>query len=125
MSAAVRAGYKQTEVGVTPDDWTLINIASVSDMITVGFVGSMAHLFTKVGVPLLRGQDVKPNRLNLSNTELISIDTHKLWKKSALECGDVVIVRVGASAGMACVILQGSAMPMPPVLLLSVHLQTS
>ena len=100
----VRPGYKQTEVGAIPDDWRVINIAGGADMITVGFVGSMAHLFTKTGVPLLRGQDVEPNNLNLSNTEFISVETHKLWKKSALAGGDVVIVRVGASAGMACVI---------------------
>lgn len=104
---AVRPGYKQTEVGVIPVDWEVINIAGVSDMITVGFVGSMSHLFTKSGVPLLRGQDVEPNKLNLSRTEFISVETHKLWKKSALAKNDVVIVRVGASAGMTCVIPHG------------------
>lgn len=103
----LRTGYKRCEIGIIPEDWTQANIASQSDLITVGFVGSMSHLFTKGGVPLLRGQDVEPNRLNVSNTEFISSATHKLWSKSALKEGDVVITRVGASAGMACPIPGG------------------
>jgi type I restriction enzyme S subunit len=73
-------------------------------MTTVGFVGSMSYLFTRSGVPVLRGQDVLPNRLDPTDTKFISPETHNVWKKSALKGGDVVMVRVGAGAGTACVI---------------------
>lgn len=104
MNAQVKAGYKQTGVGVIPVEWAVSTITESSEMTTVGFVGSMSHLFTQSGVPVLRGQDVLPNMLDASNTKFISNDTHQLWIKSALKGGDVVIVRVGASAGTSCVI---------------------
>lgn len=96
-------GYKQTDVGAIPEDWGAGTISSVADGITVGFVGPMAHLFTLQGIPLLRGQNVLPNKLDLTDTRFISADTHRLWKKSALQPGDVVMVRVGYP-GTACVI---------------------
>ena len=91
----VKLGYKQTEVGVIPEDWEIRTIRNVSSMVTVGFVGSMAHLFTANGVPLLRGQNVLPGRIDLTDSRFISPQTHDLWKKSALRGGDIVIVRVG------------------------------
>ena len=100
----VKPGYKQTEVGVIPEEWTTSSITQASEMTTVGFVGSMSYLFTRSGVPVLRGQDVLPNRLDPTDTKFISPETHNVWKKSALKGGDVVMVRVGAGAGTACVI---------------------
>lgn len=100
----VKPGYKQTEVGVIPEEWRTTTISGVSDMITVGFVGSMSHLFTEIGIPVLRGQDVLPNKLDPTETKFISQDTHKLWRKSSLRGGDVVMVRVGVGAGTSCVI---------------------
>lgn len=92
---AVKPGYRQTDIGVIPDDWDILTIRDVSHMVTVGFVGSMSHLFVSSGVPLLRGQDVLPRRIDLTDSKFISAKTHSLWKKSALRGGDLVIVRVG------------------------------
>lgn len=47
------------------------------------------------GVPLLRGTNVLPGRLDLRDMRFISPATHRLWSKSALRPGDLVIVRVG------------------------------
>jgi type I restriction enzyme S subunit len=99
----VKPGYKQTDIGAIPEDWAVAKIGEVVKDITVGFVGSMSHLFLKNGIPLLRGQNVLPNILNLSDTKFISRETHKQWKKSALQPGDVVLVRVGYP-GTSCVI---------------------
>lgn len=73
---------------------------------TVGFVGSMSKLFTEDGVPLLRGQNILPFALDLTDTKFISLETHSKWKKSALAAGDVVLVRVGLP-GTCCVIPDG------------------
>ena len=102
----VRPGYKQTEVGVIPEDWVASRLQSASANITVGFVGSMAHLFARDGIPLLRGQNILPQALDLTELKFISVATHQLWKKSALLPGDVAIVRVGYP-GTACVIPVG------------------
>lgn len=95
LTEQVPHGCKRTEVGVIPNDWEVKRVGTLVSQITVGFVGSMLHLFVRNGVPLLRGTNVEPHRLVLEDLRYISATTHKLWKKSALEEGDVVIVRVG------------------------------
>lgn len=87
-------------------EWKLQKIGDLSEYVTVGFVGTMAHLFVVNGVPLLRGQNILPYKLEMENVKYISNTTHQKWKKSALQCGDVVIVRVGYP-GTACVIPDG------------------
>jgi type I restriction enzyme S subunit len=87
-------------------EWAETKLEDVSDDITVGFVGSMSSLFLDRGVPLLRGQNIQPGRLDLTNLKYISTETHRKWKKSALKAGDVAIVRVGYP-GTSCVIPEG------------------
>jgi type I restriction enzyme S subunit len=87
-------------------EWRTARIEDLSDFITVGFVGSMASLFVETGVPLLRGQNIKPYSLDMTNLKFISPGTHQKWKKSSLRYRDVVIVRVGYP-GTACVIPEG------------------
>lgn len=91
----LRPNYRLTEVGVIPADWEIKTVGNLSQMVTVGFVGSMAHLFTTNGIPLLRGQNVLPRKIDLTGSKFISVQTHNLWKKSALRAGDITIVRVG------------------------------
>lgn len=91
----VREGYKLTELGLVPIEWANRSIRELSELVTVGFVGPMAHLFVRSGVPLLRGQNVLPNKIDFSDSKFISRNTHKSWSKSALRVGDIVIVRVG------------------------------
>ncbi len=70
-------------------------IGDLAQRVTVGFVGSQSALFTEQGVPLLRGQNIEPYRIDFTNLKFISNETHQSWRKSALQPGDVVIVRVG------------------------------
>jgi type I restriction enzyme S subunit len=86
--------------------WKTAKVRDLSSFITVGFVGPMSSLFVDDGVPLLRGQNILPYRLDLANLKYISASTHREWKKSALQPRDVVIVRVGYP-GTACVIPPG------------------
>lgn len=86
--------------------WKTAKVEDLSSFITVGFVGSMSSLFVDEGVPLLRGQNILPYRLDLTNLKFIAPSTHRKWKKSALKPRDVVIVRVGYP-GTACVIPDG------------------
>lgn len=86
--------------------WSTAKIKDLSEYLTVGFVGSMSNLFQEDGIPLLRGQNIKPYVLDMTNLKYISEETHRKWRKSALKAGDVVIVRVGYP-GTACVIPEG------------------
>lgn len=87
-------------------NWPRVRIRDVSEKITVGFVGSMSKYFVDKGVPLLRGQNIRPFSLNLANLKFIPHEIHEKWRKSSLEAGDVVIVRVGYP-GIAAVIPSG------------------
>jgi type I restriction enzyme S subunit len=86
--------------------WETAAVKDLAKYITVGFVGSMSPLFVDSGVPLLRGQNILPCSLDMTNLKYISKETHRNWKKSALQAGDVVMVRVGYP-GTACVIPEG------------------
>lgn len=84
-----------SSTSIEPKGWRQFPLGMLSEKTTVGFVGSMAHLFTSRGIPLLRGSNVLTGRLDLSNMRYVSSSTHKKWSKSALRPGDLVIVRVG------------------------------
>ena len=86
--------------------WLFASIEDASTYVTVGYVGPQSKLFVDEGVPLLRGQNIKPFRLDLTNLKHVPEDVHRRWKKSSLQPGDVVIVRVGYP-GVACVIPPG------------------
>lgn len=86
--------------------WPVRTIGTVSEYVTVGFVGPQAKLFAESGIPLLRGQNVRPYSLDMSNLKYIPPGIHAQWRKSSLMPGDVVIVRVGYP-GTACVIPEG------------------
>jgi len=75
----------------------------VCDRITVGYVSSMRHAYRDVGVPFLRSQNVRKNRFEPQGLCFIAREFHKANPKSALQPGDVVIVRTGF-VGIGCVI---------------------
>lgn len=87
-------------------EFSLTKIGDVSEYLTVGFVGSMSNYFVNDGIPLLRGQNIKPYKLDFTNLKYIPPEIHLKWKKSSLQAGDVVVVRVGYP-GTACVIPDG------------------
>jgi type I restriction enzyme S subunit len=55
----------------------------------------MAHEYLASGIPFLRSQDIKPYRIDFTDITYISEEFHQKIKKSALQSGDVVIVRTG------------------------------
>ncbi len=73
------------------------------DRITVGHVSSMRHAYREEGVPFLRSQNVRKNRMDPKGLLYIAPEFHIENPKSALTPGDVVIVRTGF-VGVACVI---------------------
>ena len=80
-----------------------IKLKEVCDRITVGHVGPMADKYTAEGVPFLRSQNITAFRLNLDDIKFVPPDFHEKLRKSALQAGDVAVVRTGYP-GTACVI---------------------
>ncbi len=80
-----------------------VKLKDVCDRITVGHVGPMADQYTDEGIPFLRSQNIAPFRLNLDDIKFVPRDFHEKLRKSALQPGDVAVVRTGYP-GTACVI---------------------
>ena len=103
LGGATRADQVTSELPVLPPGWCWSDFEAVADRVTVGHVGPMKDEYVAEGIPFLRSQNVRPNRYDPEGLKFISPDFHSKLQKSALEPGDIVVVRSG-SVGVACVI---------------------
>lgn len=106
----VRPGYKQTEVGVIPEDWRSTCLGDEADIVT-GFPFPSSG-FTKSGIRLLRGSNVKRGVVDWS------IDITQHWpvlevKTRAFELkkDDLVIAMDGALVGRSFAIIAVTDLP--------------
>jgi len=81
-----------------------IQLDRIADKITVGFVGEASNDYSEDGIPYLRTQNVRVNRIDLNGLIYVNESFHNHNKKSIIHPGDVVVSRVGANRGMAAVI---------------------
>ena len=98
MSATVRAGYKQSDVGIIPEDWDAVAIGRYIDLLT-GFPFPSSQ-YSDSGVRLLRGSNVKRGK-----TEWADDITH-YWPsigqdvlRYELRVNDLVIAMDGSLVG--------------------------
>lgn len=89
-----------------PQQWIGVSLGSVSDRVSVGHVGKTSEYYTteKNGIPFLRSQNVRPGKISLEGLAYITPEFHRSLKKSQLKAGDLLVVRVGANRGDACVL---------------------
>ena len=93
----VKPGYKQTEVGVIPDDWDIKSVGEISDVKTGPF-GSALHEkdYVREGTPIITVEHLGEYGVQYSNLPLVS-DTDKARLKAyLLRKGDIVFSRVGS-----------------------------
>jgi len=57
----LKPGYKQTEVGVIPDEWGVETLDSITTLLTNGFVGKATDFYTESddGVLYIQGYNVE------------------------------------------------------------------
>ncbi len=80
-----------------------IALKHVVPAITVGIVVTPSKWYTDHGVSALRGVNVAAGKISLQDLVYLTVDGHELHAKSALNAGDVVVVRTG-QAGAAAVV---------------------
>ena len=96
MSAGLRAGYKQTEVGVIPVNWEARPLKRISPKQSVGLVINPSTYFDDRGtVPMLVGSNIKENIIQWEDAKRITEASNNLISASRLAAGDLVTVRVG------------------------------
>ena len=91
-----------------PADWTELPLAEMCARVSVGYVGETSSHYTDgTGIALIRSQNVRPNRLDLSDVKQVTREFHEGSKKSQLVAGDLLIVRVGQNRGDCTVLPSG------------------
>ena len=93
----LRPGYKQTEVGVIPEDWDCTPMASIVREISMGPFGSDIKVsnFVSNGVPVLSGLNVRTERLVDTFRNFVTPAKARSLKKAVASRGDIVVTHRG------------------------------
>ena len=95
MSPGLRAGYKQTEVGVIPEDWKVATLSSIAEKIMVGIASAATHAYRSKGVPMFRNQNIKAGHLDDDDLLFIAPEYELAFKNKRLRAGDLLTMRTG------------------------------
>ena len=88
-----------------PNHWRLMKFKWVAPIITCGLASTPEYVDESIGMPFLSAQNVKNNRMRLDNYKFIPIELHeKLTKHRKPINGDILVTRVGAGIGDACIV---------------------
>ena len=91
--------FKDTELGKIPEEWKLVNLEDLSFNIMKGIFDLNPINYVKEGIPFLRISDIIDNIVNTDSTKFISNELSKKFMSSELHQGDLLMAKVGASAG--------------------------
>jgi len=96
----VRAGYKQTDIGVIPEDWDIQILSELVIKIGSGVTPTGGEtVYKKEGRPLVRSQNIGWGRLILDDIAFIDDETHQTFPNTEIHINDVFLNISGASIG--------------------------
>ena len=104
-----KEGEKVPEVrfpGFT-DNWKQLKLGEVAEKISVGIATSSSQYFSTSsnGVPFVKNQDIKENKLNTEKLEYISHEFDEQNKNKRIKTGDILTARTGYP-GLSAVVPQ-------------------
>ncbi len=105
MSAAIPAGYKQTEVGVIPRDWDVTSLGKLSEFITSGSRG-WARFYSDRGALFVRSQNVRDGQLNFSEKQFVNPPEGSEGDRTRLSRSDLLITITGNNVGNVALVEQ-------------------
>jgi type I restriction enzyme S subunit len=100
----VRLGYKQTEIGMIPDDWNVAHLEGLTDPkrpISYGIVQTGPLIPN--GVRCLRVIDIDDGRINKTDLITTSKNISNAYKRTILKSGDLVMPLRGKVGDVAIV----------------------
>lgn len=92
-----KKGYKQTEVGVIPEDWGVTRISEVGEVRgRVGWRGYAKRDLTESGPYVIGAKHIDSNyRLDLSDATHLSMEKYMESPEIMVQCNDILIVQRG------------------------------
>jgi type I restriction enzyme, S subunit len=97
----VRPGYKQTEVGVVPEDWVLHKLTSLAD-VRDGTHDSPSYISS--GVPFVTSKNIVSGRVDLDDITFISEeDAREVNRRSKVDRNDILLSMIGTVGNAALV----------------------
>lgn len=101
----IPSGYKQTEVGVIPEDWDTATLSQHCSKLNVGFVGVCEPYYTSEnnGIMLIRTGNLYGQKFTFQDLKYVTHSFHELNKKSQTRKGDILIARHGSSGSAVLV----------------------
>lgn len=101
----LREGYKQTEVGVIPEDWEVKKFVEVTHAITCGVAATPRYVNEVEGKPFLSASNVQNGKVIGEPIRYIPVALYnQITKHNKPEKGDILYTRVGAGIGEAGVV---------------------
>jgi type I restriction enzyme S subunit len=102
----VRKGYKQTEVGIIPEDWQIIIGESLTTLIGKGASPRwQGYSYCDWGMLFITSENVRDGFLDVPHPKYLPFEFHERIKRTKLQRYDLLINLVGASIGRSCQIL--------------------
>jgi type I restriction enzyme, S subunit len=99
----LKPGYKETEVGVIPENWEAQPITNVTHAIFLGLTSKVDYV-SNGGIPLVRASDIASGRLSFFEARSISVRQHReLTRYRRAKRGDVLVSKSG-SLGVCAIV---------------------
>ncbi len=99
-----KPGYKQTDVGVIPEDWDAGRLGEKTTKVGSGITPTGGErVYKQEGRPFLRSQNVGWGTLILDDIAFIDDATHATFRDTEIESDDVFLNITGASIGRSAV----------------------
>jgi type I restriction enzyme S subunit len=98
-----KAAYKQTEVGVIPEDWNCLMLRDCCNKVTDGTHDTPTPV--RSGVPFLTAIHVKDNKIDFDACLYLSKADHEvIYSRCNPERGDVLFVNIGAGVATTALV---------------------
>lgn len=101
-SPRIKHGYKQTEVGVIPEDWQASEVGTLDPFVTSGSRG-WADFYSELGSPFIRITNMSRDSiyLDLANLKQVKLPVHANEGKRTKLQNDDVLISITADIGIA------------------------
>lgn len=113
MMTKIREGYKETEIGVIPEDWEATELSNISDLITKGTTPTTYGFdFVDEGVNFIKIESINDTYGTLipSSFSKITNECHQKLNRSILKSGDILFAIAGATVGK-CAMIKNEELP--------------